>query len=237
MAIHRMINRVLDRISHGQWNTGGYFYSDFHKVSVGASFEERWSDLAKIADFRPTDRVLDVGCAEGLISLEVAKQVAYVDAFDGDANRIARARAEAAKREAGNISFKAAQLDDYSVGEREFDVVLFLNVLNERTPEGLKNLQRLLKGTKRQIFVRANVQKYRDASIQLEDIQHCIEKAGFDSLCFSAKQGRGNLIVGNRHGTDARLRTVPPLVLVPTARMLPHPCLKEAKIGNYGDFR
>ena len=237
MGIHRLIGRGLDRIWHGRWNTGGYFYGDLHKISVGASFQERWSDLAKVADFRPSDRVLDVGCAEGLISLEVAKQVAHVDAFDGDSNRIARARQEAAGRGTENISFEAALLDNYPVAELGYDVILFLNVLNDRTSEGLKNLRRLLLGTKRQIFVRANVQKYRDAAIQLDDIQRCMEDTGFDSLCFSAKQGRGNLIVGNRRGTDARLRTAPPLVLLPTTRMLGHPCLKDAKIGSYDDFR
>ena len=237
MAIHQLISRGLDRLWHGNWNTSGYFYGDLHKISVGAKLEERWSDLAKLADFRPTDRVLDVGCAEGLISLEVAKQVAHVDAFDGDANRIERAHLEAAKRQAKNISFKTALADDYPVGEREFDVVLFLNVLNDRTREGLNILERLCNGAKRQIFVRANVQKYRDAAVQLNDIQECMENSGFDCICFSGKQGRGNLIVGSRRGTDARLRTVPPLVLVPAARMLSHPCLRGAKIGSYEDFR
>ena len=55
------------------------------------NFSDRWDDLKEILDLNPNDTVLDVGCAEGLIAIEVAKKVKFVEAFDKELVRIKKA--------------------------------------------------------------------------------------------------------------------------------------------------
>ena len=48
------------------------------------TLEERWDDIKPYAKFllNKNDRVLDIGCAEGLLTDEIAKLVRFVDAVD-----------------------------------------------------------------------------------------------------------------------------------------------------------
>lgn len=233
-----MLGRAIARgwywIFQHRLNTRGYFYGDSHLYPAGESFADRWREVEHVIDLRPTDRVLDVGCAEGLIPLEVAKHVAHVNGIDIDANRIDGAQKEAAKRGITNVSFSVASLMDCEVQPDAYDVVLCLSVIG-RVKEGrpgTKELERLLPTVKRQIIVRANVQRQGVSVHPLVDYLNAMDRQGFDAICFFAPSGRGNLIVGNRRGTDATLRNAPPLILQPTAHLKDHPCLRGANIAS-----
>ncbi len=218
----RLIGRMIDRTLHGRWNTGGYFYGDSHLVSAGASLAERWNDIAEVADFRPTDRVLDMGCAEGLISFEVAKRAAHVDGVDIDANRIERAKSGAAKRGVKNVSFFQGSVVDFALDPAGYDVILFLSVMAPRNSDrvGMREFIRLLRAARRQIVVRINVQQSTREETLLGSMLGAMEDEGFDGVCFLARRkSHGNLVIGNRRGTDARLNKIPPIALVPTDRL------------------
>jgi precorrin-6B methylase 2 len=233
------INRMTSAVLHSSLNSGQYFFSDLHKIGAGASLAERFGDIEKVSDFRPTDQVLDMGCAEGLIALQVADRVAQVHGVEIEQYRVDRARQEAMQRKTSNATFEAGSVVNYPLAPKSYDVVLFLGVLGKRTESGQigsKELERMLEATRRQIIVRVKIQEYTDREPKLKEIIDLMEKSGFDAICFSRRKGHGNLIVGNRRGTDARLRTVPPLVLVPTECMRDHPCLHGAQIGSYADF-
>ena len=58
-------------------------------------FNERWNDLSEIIDFNKDHTVLDVGCAEGLIAIELSKRFKKVFAFDIEPYRIMKARENA----------------------------------------------------------------------------------------------------------------------------------------------
>ena len=59
------------------------------------NFAERWNDLSEIIDFNKDHTVLDVGCAEGLIAIELSKRFKKVFAFDIEPYRIMKARENA----------------------------------------------------------------------------------------------------------------------------------------------
>jgi 2-polyprenyl-3-methyl-5-hydroxy-6-metoxy-1,4-benzoquinol methylase len=202
---------------------------------------DNWRDVVLVADLRPTDLVLDMGCAEGLVSMEVAGRVAHVDGVEVEPDRVNEARRLANNRKIQNISFAAGSIVDYPIISSRYDVVLLLSVLGKETETGhvgLRELERMLVAARRQIVVRLGVQKYSTLarSISLPQILAKMDACGFDGICFARRDGFGNLIVGNRRGTDARLGIAPPFVLIPTEYLGDHPCLRDAEIGSLRDF-
>lgn len=229
--IRRLAKRALRR--------GSYYYDEFRRAGTGNALSYRSKDLGQIGDFRATDHVLDMGCAEGLISLLVAKQVARVHGVELSSVRVKQAQLEAARQNIHNVTFSVGSITDYPVEPNSYDIVLLLGVLNQRTNTGyvgVKELEPLLLAARRQIIIRANVQSYEKQITRLVDILEKMDEQGFDAISFSRRLSQGNLIVGNRRGSDAKLGTVPPLVLLPTEYLREHPCLRGARIGTIQEF-
>jgi SAM-dependent methyltransferase len=251
MTLNPVFRRLLKKISNSRLNTKGYYYGLFHHVGSGVTLEGRWFDIMQIVDLRATDRVLDVGCAEGLIAFEIAKHVAHVDGIDVMPHRVERARQEAIERKVPNVSFVHGSITQHRLEPMSYDVVLALSVIGKgvmvvqdskvismpkKVRSGFDELACLLAATRRQIILRVNVQEYKPSFISLHDILQKMNECGFDGVCFSRSRKLANVIVGNRRGTDARLLTVPPLVLVPAEDMRDYPCLRDARIGSPEDF-
>jgi SAM-dependent methyltransferase len=208
------------------------YYSDKEDLS------ERWDDIAQIVDLRPSDVVLDMGCAEGLISFEVAKRVSRVDGIEISRHLLERAQSRAEKDGVGNVSFSVGSVIDSGVTPGSYDVVLFLGVMGKRAGArrvGLAELERMLAATRRQIIVRVNVQKRayldEDDDFRLHEVLTTMDRHGFDAICFDKREGHGNLIVGNRRGTDARLHSALPHVVIPMELLPDHPCLRGVSIA------
>jgi SAM-dependent methyltransferase len=202
----------------------------------GRSFQSRWDEVRRIADLRPRDHVLDVGCAEGLITLEVAKLVERVHGFDVHPSRIAEATRLAADRGLSNATFEVASAVGYPFEPLSYDVSLFMAVwgkpasdLDRTRAVGADELRAILGATRRQLVMRVNVQQRAGLEPRLEEIIEVCEQKGFDALCFSrharkreSGEAGGNLLIANRRGTDARVGELPRLALVPTSRLGDH---------------
>jgi len=212
----------------------------YYESNVGAdSFESRWEEIRRIADFRPTDRVLDVGCAEGLVALEVAPLVHSVHGFDISTGRIEHATQLAVERGIENATFEVASIDEVPLEPGSWDVTLFLAVWGKKTLDGSRaigapELTRLLGATRRQLVARVGLQKDERREANLIEILDVCDANGFDALGFNRPLHeetflRGNLLVANRRGSDARSGELPPVALVPTSRLVDHPVVAGAE--------
>ena len=91
------------------------------------NFNERWNDLAGIIDFNKDHTVLDVGCAEGLIAIELSKRFKKVFAFDMEPYRIIKARENAV--DIPNIEFSTENYMSYEY--QSYDQVFCLGVYHK----------------------------------------------------------------------------------------------------------
>jgi SAM-dependent methyltransferase len=214
--------------------TGGLYYKESRG---GRSFQSRWDEIRPIADFRPTDDVLDVGCAEGLITLEVARLVKRAHGIDIHPPRVAEASRLATERGLTNATFELASVADYPFEPLSYDVTLFMAVWGKPADDrgttravGAHELRRILGATRRQLLMRAGVQQQARLEPRLEEILDACEQSDFDALCFSRParkretgEAGGNVLIANRRGTDARVGELPTLALIPTSRLAGHP--------------
>src|SRR4051794_7551716 len=178
-----------------------------NKVGTADSFESRWDEIRRIADFRPTDHVLDAGCAEGLVALQVAPRVAQVHGFDISAGRIEHAVRLAEERRIENATFEVASIDEVELEPESWDVTLFLAVWGKRTLDGSRaigepELARLLSATRRQLVARVGLQRDEPREANLLEILDVCDANGFDAIGFNRPLHdgtflRGNLLVAN----------------------------------------
>jgi SAM-dependent methyltransferase len=90
-------------------------------------FAERWNDLKPLIDNNKKHTVLDVGCAEGLIALELAKKFKKVFAFDIEPYRIRKAKKNAVGVD--NIEFSTDSYISYQY--QDYDQVFCLGVYHK----------------------------------------------------------------------------------------------------------
>jgi ubiquinone/menaquinone biosynthesis C-methylase UbiE len=168
--------------------------------------------VTQIADLRPTDDVLDVGCAEGDVALALAGFVARLHGLDSSPARVRRAAEHAAERGIRNATFEVAAIQEYPFEPRSWDVTLFMRVWGKGDGDwqvGDAEFERVLRTTRRQTIVQAGKRRSEE---RLHRILEICDDHGFDVASFE----RQYLIVANRRGAGARIRALPERVLVPT---------------------
>jgi SAM-dependent methyltransferase len=188
--------------------------------------------LIRIGDLRPTDHVLDVGCADGEVALEVAGLVERLHGVDTRSDRVQRAAERAAERGIRNASFEVSAIQDYPLQPSSWDVALFMRVWGKATHAVTvqdTELERVLLATRRQAIVQAGK---RRSERHLRRIFAIFDEHGFDAAWFVEL----NLIVANRRGAGARIGALPERVavsgpsgplLVPTASLPNHPMIRS----------
>lgn len=90
-------------------------------------FKERWNDLEPLIDSNKDHTVLDVGCAEGLISIQLAKKFKKVFAFDIEPYRIKIAKENS--KHIKNIEFSTESYMSYKY--ENYDQVFCLGVYHK----------------------------------------------------------------------------------------------------------
>jgi SAM-dependent methyltransferase len=188
--------------------------------------------LIRVGDLRSTDHVLDVGCGDGEVALEVAGLVERLHGVDIRGDRVQRAVERAAERGIPNASFETWAIQKYPLEPSSWDVTLFMRVWGKGTHSGPvqdAELERVLAATRRQAILQAGKRRWEQ---RLQRIFAICDQQGFDAAWFVEL----NLIVANRRGAGARIGALPERVavsgpggvrLVPTASVPNHPIVRS----------
>lgn len=90
-----------------------------------------WAAWARaLGHLLPQVDVVDIGCGEGYLTIEVARWARHVVAVDRAPAVLARAKALAARRRATNIAFKRGELDRLPLEDATADVALLSQALH-----------------------------------------------------------------------------------------------------------
>src|SRR4051812_16763439 len=128
--------------------------------------------VTRIADLRRRDHVLDIGCAEGLVSLEVAGLVERLVGLDINPARVQQATDQAVERGIRNASFGVGAIQEYPFDPRSWDVTLFMRVWGKSGGAGSgvvgpPEFERILEATRRQAVVQAGEPRSGQGLLQL----------------------------------------------------------------------
>lgn len=229
---------LLERLMFKTRAYGGYYLESQPR---GEPLSYRWDDVQLVADLRATDHVLDMGCAEGLLTMEVAKRVESAHGIEIRRRRVEHARKQAANQGLSNITFDVGSVYEYPLEPDGYDVSLLLGVIgrpiDKNNSVGLDALERVLKATRRQVVVRVGLNwANADKGIHLNSILETMDARGFDGIAIARNEPRGHLIIGNKRGTDAKLQKISPLVLMPVEAIQDHPCVEGVPVGSLKEF-
>jgi ubiquinone/menaquinone biosynthesis C-methylase UbiE len=119
------------------------------------------ASILKLAQLKPRELVLDLGCGTGFFTLELARRGARVIGVDASAEMLKAAEVEAA-REKLPISFHRAQADSLPFASQSFDLVVGVTLLcfAEQPDLILREANRLLKDSGRIVVGELNRLSY-----------------------------------------------------------------------------
>jgi ubiquinone/menaquinone biosynthesis C-methylase UbiE len=80
--------------------------------------------LRRLGDFR-NQRVLELGCGDGRLTLGIATDAASVLAFDPDAQAVERARRTLPEELADRVAYRVASGKEIEIEPQSFDLVVF----------------------------------------------------------------------------------------------------------------
>ena len=96
-----------------------------------------WAAWARaLGHLLPPLEVVDIGCGEGYLTIEVARWAKRVVAIDRSAAVLARAKALAGRRRAANITFKRGELERLPIDAAAMDVALLCQALHHSADPG-----------------------------------------------------------------------------------------------------
>jgi len=96
-----------------------------------------WAAWARaLGHLLPPVDVVDIGCGEGYLTIEVARWARRVIAVDRSPGVLARAKALAGRRRADNITFKRGELDRLPLENASVDIALLSQALHHAVDPG-----------------------------------------------------------------------------------------------------
>jgi len=135
-----------------------YYYSNLDQIEGGDGvwdLSDRLPEVQRYAEFKPDDEVIDLGCAEGLITLEIAKHVKHIRGVELRQQRVDAAKQIARNQGVENISFEAGSVTTLDLPPRSYDVVIFLGVFQHLSPQDKwPSMVKVLSAAKRSVIFR-----------------------------------------------------------------------------------
>ncbi len=80
--------------------------------------------LRRLGDFRD-QRVLELGCGDGRLTLGIAQDAAHILAFDPDSDAVGRARRSLRAELADRVTYQVASGKEIEIKPHSFDLVVF----------------------------------------------------------------------------------------------------------------
>ena len=129
---------MAEQYTHGHFGT----VLDDHSQRTAAN-----SAAFLLPHLKSTDRVLDIGCGPGSITLDLAQHVESIVGIDAAPEAIARAEVDAAGRGLANVEFHVADVYSLELADASFDVVYGHQLLQHlgRPVAALLEAQRVLR--------------------------------------------------------------------------------------------
>jgi 2-polyprenyl-3-methyl-5-hydroxy-6-metoxy-1,4-benzoquinol methylase len=157
-----------------------------------------------LAFLLPELDVVDLGCGEGYLSIEMAHWARHVTAVDRSREVLARAKALAARRGVSNITWKRGEIEQVSLDDHSADVVLFSQALHHALhPEhALKEAFRLLRPHGRLLVLDLREHDERWVKQKLGDNWPGFSEAGLRDLIVQAGFEAAQVRVGARTAGD-----------------------------------
>ncbi len=126
------------------WDKTAEAYSQ-QPIADEAAYQKKLQVTRKY--LKPDSLVLEFGCGTGSTAIAHAPYVKHILAIDFSSKMIEIARSKAEANKIGNVTFERSTIDELSVGNRTFDVVLGLNVLHllENKEEAIALVFQMLK--------------------------------------------------------------------------------------------
>ncbi len=132
------------------------------------TLERRWFEIKEKIFISPMDRVLDMGCAEGWISVDCAQHAEVTHGFDLDRQKIAKAKKfedPHPLRRYRELAFSVHDIRTYNfpkTHKNQYDIILCLGVLHKLTEEEQKRiLVKIFNEPARLICLRAQDKQFR----------------------------------------------------------------------------
>lgn len=135
--------------------------------------------IADLAQFKPGESVLDVGCGTGslaLVAKERVGEMGSVVGIDPGPRQIARARSKAARRGL-TIGFQLGVIEQIGFPDQSFDIVqstfMIDHVPDDLKRQGLKEIARVLKSGGRLLIL---------INTSIRDLPALMREAGFSQI-------------------------------------------------------
>ena len=114
-------------------------------IADEASYQKKLQVTRKY--FQPDMEVLEFGCGTGSTAITHAPYVKHIQAIDISSKMIEIAQGKANAQNIKNITFKQSSIDEFSVSDQPFDVVLGLSILHllKNKEEVIAKVHKMLK--------------------------------------------------------------------------------------------
>ena len=116
------------------------------------SYVHKANWLTILKHIKPGDKVLEVGCGEGVLAVLMSKKGAYVTAVDISEPNIKNAKEYSLKEGVDNIDFSISDAESLPFEDSSFDVVVADNVL-EHVPNFEKGVLEIKRVTKEKVII------------------------------------------------------------------------------------
>ena len=182
-----------------------YYYRNLKQIedSDGVwDVGDRLPEVLKHADFRQEDTVLDLGCAEGLITLAIAEKVKHIRGVDIKTKRVRAARKIAEERGVQNIEFELGNVVEMDLPAQSYDAVMFLSVF-QHLPRQTKwrTMVKVMNTAKRSVVFRTPI-FLKNSLLRTTRLAHICQKLDFSLTIYPRQEPHGGgFMIMNRIGT------------------------------------